>query len=597
MKMIFYISICLLLCGILFSCQNQNTLDRSNETSQESPNVILILTDDQGWGDLSMNGHEVLATPNIDALAASGVTFDRFFVSPVCSPTRAEILTGRYSVRGGVYSTSAGGERLDLDETTIGEVFKRAGYQTAAYGKWHNGMQAGYHPNARGFDDFYGFCSGHWGNYFDPILEHNGAIVKGDGYITDDLTNHGLSFIEDNQDQPFFLYLPYCTPHSPMQVPDKWYDKYDGLVIDQKGTVADREKIMHTRAALAMCENIDWNVGRLIDQLEALELLENTIVIYLSDNGPNGHRWNGGMRGTKGSTDEGGIRSPLMMSWKGTLDAGKKVYKIASSIDMLPTLCDLVGIDVKTNKAIDGKSIKPLLMGSDESWEDRVIPTYWRGKVSVRSQTHRLDHEGRLYDMLNDPNQTNDIAVSKPEVFKQLMSIREDWESKVLVELPAEDERTFDIGHPDYAYTQIPARDGTAHGNIKRSNKYPNCSYFTNWTGLEDKITLEAQVLETGLFEVDLYYTCPPSSIGSRFRFSFGDEQIETTLTESHDPPDTGMEHDRFVRGESYVKDFKKLNLGKIKLQKGSGVLALKAIEMKGEELMDFRMLMLKRVE
>ncbi|MDX1284913.1 MAG: sulfatase-like hydrolase/transferase, partial [Draconibacterium sp.] len=165
------------------------------------------MSDDQGWGDLSIKGNINISTPNIDKLAETGISFDRFFVCPVCSPTRAELLTGRYHVRGGVYSTSRGGERLNLDETTIAEALKKAGYVTAAYGKWHNGMQPPYHPNSRGFDDYYGFCSGHWGNYFSPKLEHNGKIVKGDGYLTDDFTNHGIDFIEQNKNKPFFLYL------------------------------------------------------------------------------------------------------------------------------------------------------------------------------------------------------------------------------------------------------------------------------------------------------------------------------------------------------------------------------------------------------
>ena len=195
-------------------------------TSKSKPNIILILTDDQGWGDLSINGNTNLSTPNIDNLAKTGISFDRFYVNPVCSPTRAELLTGGYHTRGGVYSTSQGGERLDLDETTLADIFKKAGYTTAAYGKWHSGMQPPYHPNARGFDDFYGFCSGHWGNYFSPMLEHNGDITKGNGFLADDLTDKGLTFIEKNRDHPFLLYLPYNTPHSPMQVPDKGWSKF-----------------------------------------------------------------------------------------------------------------------------------------------------------------------------------------------------------------------------------------------------------------------------------------------------------------------------------------------------------------------------------
>ena len=191
------------------------------------PNIVLIVTDDQGWGDLSFNGNSNLETPNLDQLAKTGAYFENFYVQPVCSPTRAELLCGRQFQRLGVYATSAGGERLNLDETTLAELFKKAGYQTAAYGKWHNGMQPPYHPNSRGFDDFYGFASGHWGNYFDPLIEHNGKLVRGNGFLPDDLTDKGLDFITRNKDKPFLLYLPYNTPHSPLQVPERYWNKLE----------------------------------------------------------------------------------------------------------------------------------------------------------------------------------------------------------------------------------------------------------------------------------------------------------------------------------------------------------------------------------
>jgi len=577
-----------LLLAFLVSCQSKNT---SNH-----PNIIIILSDDQGWGDLSVNGNTNLSTPNIDKLAENGVMFDRFYVCAVCSPTRAELLTGRYHVRGGVYSTSAGGERLDLDETTIADIFKKAGYKTAAYGKWHNGMQPPYHPNARGFDDFYGFCSGHWGNYFNPMLEHNGEIVKGNGFIIDDLTNHGIEFIEKNQENPFFLYLPLNTPHSPMQVPEEYWQRFEDKEIDMRNRDPERENIQHTKAALAMCENIDWNVGRIIQKLDELNLSENTIVLYFSDNGPNGWRWNGGMKGRKGSTDEGGVRSPLIMKWPGKFAEGKKITQIASAIDLLPTLTDLADVGLESSKPLDGISLKPLLIGTNSEWQERLIFNHWGKQTSVRSQNYRLDYNGNLFDMVNDPGQNTDISIDKNEITKQLSDAKTKWETEVLSELPEKDFRTFTIAHPDFVWTQIPARDGKGHGNIQRSSVHPNCSFYTNWTSLADSITWEAESLSEGNFEVTIYYTCPAKDVGSTFEISFGNEKLVSKITEAHDPPLTGKENDHDPRTESYVKDFKPLKMGTIHLQKGIHILTLKALEIPGSQVMDFRLLMLKKV-
>ena len=587
-KRCFYFSLLILLC--LWSCHIQKG---------NSPNVILILTDDQGWGDLSGNGNLDLRTPNIDQLGRTGVRFDRFFVSPVCSPTRAEILTGRHHVRGGVYSTSRGGERLDIDEETIAEVFKSAGYQTAAYGKWHNGMQAPFHPNSRGFEDYYGFCSGHWGNYYNPLLEHNGNLLRGNGFIIDDLTQHGIDFIKENTHQPFFLYLPYNTPHSPMQVPDRFWEKFKDKKLSQTGSGGppkNQNQIDHTRAALAMCENIDWNVGRIMEQLKNSDLLENTIVIYLSDNGPNGNRWNGSMKGRKGSTDEGGVRSPMVINWPGKIPQGKIVKEIASGIDLLPTLKDLTGITFQPKNPLDGISLKPLIMQENPIWEDRYIYNYWRGKLSLRNQNYRLDHQGQLFDMVNDPSQTKDIGKTKPQILADLSKAKEKWSQEVLVELPANDTRPFYLGHPSLQTTQVPARDATPSGDIKRSNRFPNCTYFTNWINLEDTISWEAEVAQDGEFEITIYYSCAEDAIGSLFEVSFGDASIQGEIREAHNPGEYGASEDRVVRQESYVKDFKSLKVGKLKLKKGKGTLQIKGIKKNGRTLMDFRLMLLKRV-
>ncbi len=577
----------------LTSCED----NREKKKKATQPNVILILTDDQGFGDLSITGNTNLRTPNIDAIAQNGAMFDRFYVSPVCSPTRAEILTGRYHVRGGVYSTSAGGERLDLDETTVAQLFQNAGYKTAAYGKWHNGMQYPYHPNARGFDEYYGFCSGHWGNYFSPPLEHNGKLVKGNGFIIDDFTEHAIQFIEENQDNPFFVYLPYNTPHSPMQVPDRFWNKFKDMDLKMMNRDQEKENILHTKAALAMCENIDWNVGRIIDKLKMLNLEENTIILYLSDNGPNGWRWNDGMKGRKGSTDEGGVRSPLLVQWKGKIPEGKKVIQIASAIDLLPTLCDLTNIPSETAKVVDGRSLKPLLLEKDPEWPDRLIINHWRDRTSIRNQQYRLDFENKLFDMVSDPGQYTDISSEMSEIHDQLVLAKVAWEKEVLSELPLVDERTFPLGHSEFKYTQVPARDGKAHGNIQRSNRYPNCSFFTHWVDIEDKITWDVEVVEDGNFKVTIYYTCPEKDVGSNFSITLNDSKLTGQIIEAHDPPLTGMDEDRDKRIESYVKDFKPLDLGVISLKKGIGTLTLQALDIPGSQVMDFRLMMFERVD
>ena len=592
---------------LIFSFTFSLLISCSSFEIKRQPNIILILTDDQGWGDISINGNKDIHTPNIDKMTLNGVRFDRFFVSPVCSPTRAEILTGRHHVRTGVYDVSLGGERININEETIADVFKTSGYKTAAYGKWHNGMQAPYHPNTRGFEDFYGFCSGHWGNYFNPVLEKNGEVVKGTGFISDDLTNHGIEFIKKNKDNPFFLYLPFNTPHSPMQVPDKFWNKFKDKELTQKGTLSkvpdeissgtNRNKDEnHPKAALAMCENIDWNVGRIIKTLETLDLDENTIIVYLSDNGPNGHRWNAGMKGVKGSTDEGGVRSPMIIYWKGNIPEGKVVNKIASAIDLLPTLKDLSGIKSTPKNKLDGLSLKQLIYNENTEWPDRFIYNYWRGKLSIRSQNFRLGNKNKLYNMNEDPNQLKNISAKNIETFVAMKKVKNTWKNEVLINLKTKDDRAFVIGHPDLKNTQIPARDAKVNGLIKRSNDYPNCSYMTNWVNIEDTISWDAEVAEDGKFEAVVYYTCAEDALGSEIELRFLDSSISKSLINYYDPDEFGKENDRSPRIESYVKDFIPLNMGTMILKKGKGKLILKGLKKKGKELIDFRLLILKRI-
>lgn len=560
------------------------------------PNVLVFLTDDQGWGDLSCSGNADLRTPHVDSLKRDGASFDRFYVCPVCSPTRAEFLTGRYHARSGVYSTSAGGERMNLDETTIADLFRKAGYATGAFGKWHNGMQYPYHPNGRGFEEFYGFCSGHWGNYYSPMLERNGRIVKGKGFCVDDFTDQAMDFMEGavSEKKPFFAYLPYNTPHSPMQVPNRFWQRFKERELKMKNESFPRKEIQtHKRSALAMCENLDWNVGRALKKLEELGVAEDTIVVWFHDNGPNGVRWNGGMKGRKGSTDEGGVRSPLFIRWKGRIRAGLEIPQIAGGLDLLPTLCDLAGIAERPKKALDGKSLKPLLDPSSQGWADRILINHWKSKISARNQRFRLDHTGNLYDIENDPKQKTPVNKKHPEVWKQLSEAVGKHRSEFMATYSV-DKRPFVIAHPDSPLTQLPARDAKAHGTIQRSNRFPNCSYFRHWTKVEDKITFSAEVATTGTYRVVLYYAAKEA--GARCELRFGDAKLPFRIEQAHDVPEIGSEQDLHPRMESYVKDFKAVVIGNIRLEKGTGELVLQATEIPGKEALEFRMLTLERI-
>jgi arylsulfatase A-like enzyme len=557
------------------------------------PNIVMILTDDQGWGDLSLNGNTNLATPAVDSLARDGAMFDHFYVQPVCSPTRAEMLTGRYHLRGGVHDTSLGGERLNLDERTIAEILKGAGYATGAFGKWHNGSQHPYNPNGRGFDEYYGFTSGHWGDYFDALLlDHNGRPVRGKGYLPDEFTDRALEFIGARKDRPFFCYLPLNTPHSPMQVPDQWYSKFAAFEPKLKDRDTKGEELAMTRAALAMVEKIDWNIGRVLKRLDELNLAKDTIVVYFHDNGPNSWRWNGGMKGRKGSTDEGGVRSPLLVRWSGTIAPGTRIRPIAGAVDLLPTLADLAGVTIPAGKPLDGISHKALLTGAATTAPDRMILNHWAGRFSVRTQRFRLDAAGKLYDIDADPGQQRDVSKDHPGDAARLAKALEAWKTEMALK---KDDRPFPVAA---TFTPLPARDGQPGGGVKRSAKAPNCSYFTHWTRTEDRITWDVEVARAGRYEVVLHYACAKEDVGSTIEASFRGGKLEATVSDPHDPPPFGPEKDRAGRGsESPVRDFKPWRVGTIELAAGRGLLTLRALKVAGARVMDVRQLDLIRAD
>lgn len=575
----------------------------------DKPNVVVFLADDSGWGDYSINGNNNLKTPNIDSIARQGVTLDRFYVCPVCSPTRAEFLTGRYHPRCGVRGVSTGQERLNLDEKTIADAFANAGYATGAFGKWHNGSQWPYHPNARGFREYYGFTSGHWGEYFDPPLDHNGRAIRGKGYTADDFTSHAISFMEASKEKPFFTYIAFNTPHSPWAVPDNYWQKFKDHPIPLRSHEGGRENLPETRCALAMMENLDWNVGRVLAKLQELKLDRNTIVIYFSDNGPNTWRFNGGMKGRKGTTDEGGVRSACFMKWPaGNFKPGTTMGQISGAIDLLPTLCGLTGISRVGNKPLDGIDLSEALKG--KPLPERMIFSAFNGNVSVRTQQHRLDNMDALYDMVKDPGQTKNIASENTAVAKRLKDAVTSWRKEVygLADTPATkaeakgkglgkklglpaDERPFPVGYPEFPVTTLPARDGISHGGIKRSAPAPNCSYFVNWKSKEDFITWDIEVNTPGSYEVVIHYTCREKDAGATIELGFLNNKIQGKVGPVWDPP-LYTNQDTIPRppAESIMKEFRPLRLGAMKMEKGRGLLKLKASDIPGEGVMDVRL-------
>jgi arylsulfatase A-like enzyme len=571
-----------------------------NRPVKRPPNIVMILSDDQGWGDLSVHGNLNLNTPNIDSLARDGALFDRFYVCSVCAPTRAAMLTGRYHMRSGVFGTSTGSERMNTDEVTVADVLKADGYATGAFGKWHNGLQYPYHPNGRGFDEFYGFCCGHWNNYFDTPLEHNGEAVRSNGFITDDLTDKAMAFMTKNRNRPFLCYVPYNTPHSPFQVPDKFYDPAVARGLKMFNRDKAKETQDKTVAVMAMCENIDWNVGRILQRVDELGLREDTIVIYFADNGPNSVRWNDGMKGKKGATDEGGVRVPFLIRWPGHIKPGLKIGQLAAHIDLLPTLADFAGASTARCKPLDGVSLRPLLEGTAKDWPDRMIfnlqtsPLRGKSRTMVRTQRYRASAT-ELYDMLEDPGQYRNIAAEKPELQGKLAEAIKKFDREMTAGIV--EDRPYPVGYRESPLTVLPAQDSLFTGEgLKFSAKAPNNCWLTGWTDQTAYPYWNIDVHTAGRYQASLLYCCAAEAVGTRFELECGERKLAGQITEAFDPP-LIPSPDRVKReSETYDKPFKELPFGVIELPAGIGKLKLKALSKPGKQVMEMRAIQLRLI-
>ncbi len=414
---------------ILPSCAGQS---RTSVGQRARPNVVLVMTDDQGYGDLACHGNEVIVTPNLDRLHAQSIRLTDFHVDPTCSPTRSALMTGRYSSRTGVWHTIMGRSLLDRGEVTMADVFSASGYRTGIFGKWHLGDNYPYRPQDRGFQEVLIHGGGgvgqgpdYWGNdYFDDTYFHNGKAKKFEGYCTDIWFDGALKFIEANKDGPFFCYLPTNAPHGPYNVADKYSKPYR-----DKG-VKDNQANFY-----GMITNIDENIGRLMRRLQELGLEQNTILIFMTDNGTSGD-YAGGMRGKKGSEYEGGHRVPFFIRWPGGgLRGPGDIDRLSAHIDVLPTLIELCGLKLPRDVRFDGASLAPLLKGETNRWPDRTLlvhsqriehPKKWR-KCAVMTQQWRLINGKELYDIKLDPLQEKDVAAANPEVVERLRQSYEQW--------------------------------------------------------------------------------------------------------------------------------------------------------------------------
>jgi arylsulfatase len=364
----------------------------------QHPNVVLIITDDQGYGDLGFTGNPHVKTPVLDNLARESIRFNQFYVSPVCAPTRASVMTGRFSLRTGVRDTYNGGAIMAPEEITIAEMLKTAGYTTGAFGKWHLGDNYPSRPNDQGFDESLIHLAGGMGqpgdftaffkrdsSYFDPVLWYNGEQKSFDGYCSDIFADEAVSFIEKNYKKPFFCYLSFNTPHTPLQVPVEYYNMYknidpsSGFENDNRpfSIMSEKDK-EDARKVYAMVTNIDDNVGKVLQKLEELKIADNTLVVFMTDNGPQQPRYVAGMRGRKGSVFRGGVRIPFWFRLPARFDGNQEIETTTAHIDILPTLADLCNAEITTDRKIDGTSFLPLLKGEKpEVFETRSLFFYW----------------------------------------------------------------------------------------------------------------------------------------------------------------------------------------------------------------------------
>ncbi|MDG2124777.1 MAG: arylsulfatase [Verrucomicrobiales bacterium] len=447
------------------------TLAAGTLHAAEKPNVVIVITDDQGYGDLSCHGNPILKTPHIDALHAESVRLTDYHVAPTCSPTRCALLTGHWTNRTGVWHTIMGRSMLRENEVTVGQIFKDAGYATGMFGKWHLGDNYPYRPDDRGFTEVLRHGGGgvgqtpdYWDNaYFDGAYWHNGQPTPVKGFCTDVFFDYAKRFIKAQKaaNKPFLAYVSTNAPHGPMHSPEASSKPY----ADQGTNLAN---------FYGMIANIDDNVGALRKFLDDENLADNTIFIFTTDNGSSAGAkvHNSSMRGQKGSEYDGGHRVPFFIHWpEGNLKGGRDVVPITAHVDIVPTLIDLCDVGAPEGVKFDGRPITPLLRGLKIAWRDRILvtdsqrvkdPIKWR-KSSVMTNDWRLVNGKELYAIKKDPGQQSDVAAANPEVVARLTKFYDDWWSEL--EPTFAQSTAIYLGHPAENPARLTSHDWITTGS------------------------------------------------------------------------------------------------------------------------------------
>lgn len=557
------------------------------QTSGSHPNVLLIITDDQGYGDLGSHGNQQLKTPRLDGLAAQSIRFNRFLVNPLCAPTRAALLTGRYSIRTGAVGVQGGLETMHSEEVTLGEIFKSDGYSTGYFGKWHNGEHHRYSPLGQGFDEFLGFQLGHWNNYFNTKLKHNEEWVSSKGFIADVFTDAATQFIREVQPRPWFCYLAYNTPHWPAQCPDSYFDRYKQLGLSDEDA-----------AAYGMVSNLDDNIGRVLDELDRSHQAQNTIVIFLTDNGPNGNRFNGGLKARKGSYYEGGIHVPCFIRWPAKFNTPRVIAETAAHIDLFPTLVELCGLkhQPKDDRLLDGRSLVPLLISDkDEApkdWNERMIfikneprPVQLEPKAgakgtlkatgSIHWRNWHAVNVGKgweLYDLKLDPSEKQDLTKQNAPVMNRLQTDFDGWWRSVSRESRST-RPPIPVDRPIGKAIELPVPQSELLGGVKFSGRHPNNAWAIDFIGPQAELRWELDVEAPGRYAVSVEYLCT-EPMDSKLMIEQGEQTLAVALpkTERVQVPSP----DRFSRTEVYELEWSNLDVGELQLEEGRQTLRVK---------------------